>query len=88
MLTTEKDAAAKLCCASPVRWSIENGTPNNLRCVGKKCMAWRWAEPLSKAPAEPMQDAEARQRGYCGLAGGPVEVVAAASAAAVRMAGG
>jgi hypothetical protein len=54
-----------------------SGTPEQSRCIGSACMAWRWIAPtpmfrpgtMELAAMDPGTDKPTR--GYCGLAGKP-----------------
>ena len=60
MILTEKEAKEKNCPGD--RFNSWEGTAH---CVASGCMAWRWAEFHIQATKE--------RRGYCGLAGKPLE---------------
>jgi hypothetical protein len=58
MILTEDEAAERWCPQTSRKLSDESS-----RCLGSKCMAWRWPNPpaISEENDEPL--------GYCGLAG-------------------
>lgn len=128
MLTREMDAGGKWCPMVRVVHAADTGagqaltasndieprTGNDARCIGARCMMWRWFNPdevklkthvcentiASEEPArpadvpaswqfcafdkaepdspacwvEPVAEAMTRMRGYCGMAGDPVDV--------------
>lgn len=44
--------------------------PTSARCLGSKCMAWRFLDPTRYGADGPLLDKDER-RGYCGKVGAP-----------------
>lgn len=74
-LVTEKEAAEKWCPygagAKMVGEFSADGhpltvyiRPETARCIGSKCMAWRWNEPPGPRAPDDMREPDIR--GYCG----------------------
>ena len=59
---TEKEAQEMVC----------PGLTNVDLCMGSKCMAWRWCETMVNGPDSYIS--EPGPKGYCGLAGLPLEL--------------
>ena len=77
MLLTEDQAAQTWCPMSAPSQAVRPGEPNPARCVAKHCAAWRWADPGMDNPRQPdsyIADGLQAQRGYCGLAGRPINL--------------
>lgn len=77
MLVTEAQAGAMWCPQSHPHATVRPGEPNPSRCVGAHCMAWRWGDPAMNLPPNPdsyVSEDLKGNRGYCGLAGKPLEV--------------
>lgn len=77
---TEKEAAEKWCPHARVIWVLggeaapgvgnvvfhsDTGESNPVKCIGSRCMQWRWIETMNLRPVGE------NPRGYCGLAGKP-----------------
>lgn len=82
-MTTEAEAATKMCCGplGGVNFTQSTNDPHRAltTCIGSPCMAWRWAtgpDPVEPEP-EPEPDTTEEpptnpdREGYCGLAGKP-----------------
>ena len=64
MLLTTEEARTKSC---------PQYSPDLARdCTGSDCMAWRWGQALIEGPDSYMSDPA--PKGYCGLAGKPVDL--------------
>ena len=57
-MVTEKEAQAMRCPLAGIAGGETQG-----RCLGSRCMAWRWAGAYDQKTGEEV--------GYCGLAGRP-----------------
>jgi hypothetical protein len=64
MIATEKDAASLICPFIRARPEAGNNRQLdcNIRCVGSRCMSWRWWNDPSD---------QAKHKGYCGACGKP-----------------
>lgn len=68
MILTEQEAATKACVvqgASSYAPGYISETNPVWRCVGARCMAWRWTTPIDVRAGGTIGI------GYCGLAGKP-----------------
>ena len=64
MIATEKDAASLICPFIRARSVASNNRQldRNIRCVGSRCMSWRWWNEPGDA---------SKRTGYCGACGKP-----------------
>ena len=63
----EREAKNKR-CPRPAPFVLDNGG----WCIGSNCMAWRWCETMVNGPDSYIS--EPGPKGYCGLAGLPLEL--------------
>ena len=70
MLKTELEASVQGCCG-PTTCGRRDSAGDRV-CVSSACMAWRWAERMIDGPDSYVS--EPAPKGYCGLAGLPLEL--------------
>ena len=72
MKVTEEQAKKVQCCG-PQGCGFEHaaaaGGDGQRYCIGSRCMAWRWTEPMVDGPDS--YQSEPKPVGFCGLAGFP-----------------
>lgn len=70
MNVTEKDAGKLRCCGPEGCGTVEDD--GKRYCIGSGCMAWNWTEKMVNGPDSYIS--EPGPKGYCGLAGLPLEL--------------